>query len=322
MVSNVQGFELQGLMTYYVGFKIGIAVLVIVFLIATRQLRKQYKIAWTTAFVLCIFFLVQFLVDCYLWEIDFPSEEYTLPEIILDNVIAVVFFAFTIVVFIQIYKAGKDFYAKQQQIAQDKITLALSQIKPHFIYNVLNSIYFLCDEDPKKAQSMVLTFSDYLRSNLDSIENKELISFEDEMKHVKAYCNLELIRFENKLKVEYDINVMNFNVPPLSLQPLVENAIKHGVCKKDNGGTVKISTYSDTNNYIIEISDDGVGFNTKNQNQDTSKSHVGMKNITKRLKYSCKAHLDVKSEPGVGTTVKVFIPKKHQTQHIRKHKFH
>ena len=125
----------------------------------------------------------------------------------------------------------------ERELEESRIAITLSQLQPHFIYNVLNSIYHLCDRDPKLAQEAVDKFSDYLRNNMKSIEQKEPIPFEEEYQHIQTYLSLEKIRFRT-LEIIYDIDIVNFMLPPLTVQPLVENAVKHGVTKKRGGGSV------------------------------------------------------------------------------------
>ena len=103
----------------------------------------------------------------------------------------------------------------------------------------------------------------------------------------------------------YSIGCRNFELPPLTLQPLVENAVKHGITKKATGGTVKICTYEEELYYVVEIIDDGVGFDT-----ETAEMHVGVENVRSRVAAMCKAEMQIKSTVGVGTRIRIEIPKK------------
>lgn len=127
--------------------------------------------------------------------------------------------------------------AQEQQLTESRISIMLSQMQPHFMYNVLNSIYYLCESDPERARDAIDKFSSYLRSNMSALEQTEQISFAEEYRHIRTYLELEQMRFGQKLQVEYDISVSGFRVPPLTVQPLVENAVRHGVTKKRGGGT-------------------------------------------------------------------------------------
>ena len=176
----------------------------------------------------------------------------------------------------------------------------MSQIQPHFIYNSLSSISTLISIDPKRAQKSLDDFTEYLRHNLASLTETNLIPFEEELKHIETFISLEKVRFNERLKVVYDINTVNFNVPPLSVEPIVENAIKHGVLKKIEGGTVTFRTYEREDAFVVEVIDDGVGFDINSVKFDSNK-HFGINNIKYRLKTMCNGELTITSEIGVGT---------------------
>ena len=196
----------------------------------------------------------------------------------------------------------------ERELEESRIAITLSQLQPHFIYNVLNSIYHLCDRDPKLAQETVDKFSDYLRNNMKSIEQKEPIPFEEEYQHIQTYLSLEKIRFRT-LEVIYDIDVVNFMLPPLTVQPLVENAVKHGVTKKRGGGSVTISTRETGDAYLVMVTDTGVGFDPERYLED-GKVHIGIRNVRERLQNMVNGTLSITSAPGNGTTAVVTIPKK------------
>ena len=199
--------------------------------------------------------------------------------------------------------------ALDNKLHESRILLMISQIQPHFLYNILNTIYHLCDKDIELAKKAVDDFSTYLRNNINSLSTTELISFDTELEHIKTYINLEKIRFGEELEVVYNIQTSDFYLPILSIQPLVENAIKHGVSKKRGGGTVTISSYEDDSNYILYISDTGVGYDV-NQVIDDGRSHIGIQNVKERLESRVDGTLIIESEIGVGTKAIVYIPKK------------
>lgn len=120
----------------------------------------------------------------------------------------------------------------EKELENSRISLMISQMQPHFLYNVLNTIYHLCGREPETAQEAISTFSDYLRNNMGALEKKELVPFDEELRHIKTYLQLEKIRFGDELAIEYDIEVTNFFLPVLTVQPLVENAVEHGIGKK------------------------------------------------------------------------------------------
>jgi len=123
---------------------------------------------------------------------------------------------------------------KQKLIDTQKQTLMLSQINPHFVHNTLTTIASMCDISPRMAKSLTIDFSRYLRQNLDTLHGEELIPFEKELEHVECYLKIEKVRFREKLNVSYAIDCKDFYIPPLSVQPLVENAVKHGITIKAN----------------------------------------------------------------------------------------
>ncbi len=207
------------------------------------------------------------------------------------------------------YRKAQKTAELERELGDLNMTLMLSQIQPHFLYNALNSIKYLTKKDPQKAESTIVKFSSYLRANMDSLTQKEPIPLKKELEHVRNYIDIELIRFGNRLNVEYDIKTEDIDVPPLTIQPIVENAIKHGVNQKPEGGTVTLKTYEDEKNFYIQVLDDGVGFDI-NEKKNDGRSHVGFANIKKRLAVTLNAQTSVESVIGEGTTVTIRIPKK------------
>lgn len=197
---------------------------------------------------------------------------------------------------------------QQEEMNNIRIKMVLSQIQPHFLYNTLNSIYYLCEKAPEKAQKAISQFSDYLRANLDSLKLTEPVPFEMEMRHVKNYLSLEKMRFDEELEIQYDITVSTFSLPALSLQPIVENAVKYGVGKKKGGGTVSIRTWEEEKFFIIQVLDDGVGFDIMEKKED-GRTHIGIENVRQRLKMMSGGELEIKTKRGVGTDAKIRIPK-------------
>lgn len=198
---------------------------------------------------------------------------------------------------------------KQKLIDSQKNALMLSQINPHFMYNTLSAIAAMCDISPKQAKNLTIDFSRYLRQNLDTMTSEDRIPFEAELNHVECYLKIEKARFGERLNVIYSIQSQDFYVPPLSVQPIVENAVKHGITKKAEGGTVKISSYHTDACYVIEVKDDGIGFDIQEDNND-GKTHVGLENVRNRIYATCKGEVTVKSVKNVGTRVTIEIPKK------------
>ena len=185
-----------------------------------------------------------------------------------------------------------------------------SQIQSHFIYNTLNSIQALCNTNPEKAGELVEEFSFYLRNRLEFNKIPNLIDLKDEIDHIKTYINIEQTRFGDSVKCVYDLKVTDIKIPPLSIQPLVENAVKHGVSKQVGGGTITLSTYEDKKNVYIRVQDNGLGFDTSSLKDS---KRVGFNNIKDRLELYLGGKIELVSKIGVGTTVTITIPKKNLT---------
>lgn len=210
-----------------------------------------------------------------------------------------------------IYHASVKAAELDKELVTANTAIMISQIQPHFLYNALNTIKYLIKRDPKTAEKAVISFSKYLRGNMDSITQKAPIPFTEELEHIKNYCDIELLRFGEKLEIVYNTDFVDFNVPSLTIQPLVENAIKHGVTKRPEGGTVTITTEETDNFYTIVIEDNGVGFDTENPDYtpNDNHAHVGLKNVKNRLEMMVNADVVVQSELDVGTTITINIPK-------------
>lgn len=221
-----------------------------------------------------------------------------------------------LIIFINI-QSQRELRMEQQEkeLAEARIGIMLSQIQPHFLYNTLTTIRQLCELDPKEAKQAIGDFSKFLRANMDSLTNKAPIPFEQEITHVRHYLNLEQRRFGERLHVEYDITVQDFSIPPLTLQPIAENAVRHGILRREDGGTVTIRSLETEAAYVVTVSDDGVGFNFVSDTPG-GRSHVGIANVRKRLNALCGGTLNIESVPDKGTTATIIIPKEGERHEI------
>lgn len=211
-------------------------------------------------------------------------------------------------------KQAERLQEKEKELVEKQIQVMVSQIQPHFLFNVLNTIYILCESDPKKAQEAINYFSMYLRTNLDSLSGREvMIPIRTELDHVDHYLMLEKMRYGDDLQVERDIESDSFWIPSLTVQPIVENSVKHGIHSRMNGGTISISTRELMDCYEVCVRDDGKGFDP-DEVQNDGKLHVGLKNVRERLAKACKGELVVDSTVGVGTVVRIRIPKEEMRQ--------
>jgi signal transduction histidine kinase len=207
---------------------------------------------------------------------------------------------------IKTYMEGK--LQLEKKLTESRISIMLSQIQPHFLYNALAVISRLCEKDPSKAKRATINFSNYLRGNMNLLESAEPIPFENELNHTISFLNLENAMYGEALNVIYDIQEKYFKLPALTVQPIVENAVKHGIGKKEGGGTVTISTKEAESNYLVIISDDGAGFDPE-KNADDGQQHIGINNVRLRLSAQCGGSLEIKSVIGTGTRVTISIPR-------------
>ncbi|MGN1433113.1 MAG: sensor histidine kinase [Ruminococcus sp.] len=207
---------------------------------------------------------------------------------------------------IQLVEKDRELAQKERQITESRISTMISQIQPHFIYNTLGTIHQLCLEQPEKAAELTRSFSQYLRGNFSELNNSVPIRFLQELNHIKCYMSIEQVRFPD-IQIEYDLKAEDFNLPALSVQPLVENAVKHGLMGLESGGKITVSTYETDTDYCVCVKDNGVGFD-KSAVYD-KKKHIGIQNIRERLSAMCGGNLTVDSTLGKGTTAVITIPK-------------
>ncbi len=198
----------------------------------------------------------------------------------------------------------EDHLRQQQEIAQQKASINVLQMRPHFIYNTMMSIYYLIAQDTEKAQKITLDFSTYLRKNFTALAKNESIAFTEELEHTRAYLAVEQTRFEDDLFVEFDTPHIRFRIPPLTLQPIVENAIKHGLDPELNPLHVKVKTRLTENASEITVEDTGPGF-AANRNDEP---HIALANVKERLEMMCGGTLTIAPREGGGTVVTVLIP--------------
>ncbi|WP_300389413.1 histidine kinase [Fusobacterium sp.] len=255
---------------------------------------------------------------CIAWLMTATIAEISgLQEGILNVTYAMIFLFYYLVLHVKI--SQKVVEEKEIKLREQRMSLMLSQIQPHFLYNTLNTITALCRINPKLAEETTVKFSSYLRENMYNLGKNDTQPFSKELEHTKIYIDIEKLRFGDRVRVEYDIKVENFDMPTLTLQPIVENAVKHGVCKKMEGGTIKITTESKDKENIIVISDDGIGFSMEKILSD-GKVHIGIQNVKERLKNIINAELEITSFIGLGTVVKIIIPKKGKNKEIERGK--
>ena len=202
---------------------------------------------------------------------------------------------------------------QNELLAQAELRALQAQINPHFLFNALNTIGSFVRSNPEKARDLIIHLSDYFRLNLQS--SGEDISIFQEIRNIESYLAIERARFGDKLTVIYDLpEDIRLMIPPLILQPIVENAVRHGIFHKETGGTVSIKVLVEAKNYQISVADDGVGIAPEKLQyllKDKNANHVGLINVNKRLKakYGPSHGLTINSTLNEGTEVTFTIPK-------------
>lgn len=207
------------------------------------------------------------------------------------------------------WEMAKNLVENERELMQSQMSLAISQIQPHFLYNTLSTIAELCRKDSAMAEEVTNRFALYLRGNLEHMGDSFPVEFSKELKHVQTYLWIEKIRFQEELQVVYDIQTEDFIIPALTVQPLVENAVKHGMMGSENVCTITIRTKCVERGYQVIIEDDGCGFDPEQVKNDGRK-HIGIESVRSRLKFMAGGTLTVKSAIGKGTTVIIEIPGK------------
>lgn len=201
----------------------------------------------------------------------------------------------------------KELLNKREEVLNLQTQNTIAMVSPHFLYNTLNTIYYLCEKDPKTAQKQISSLADYLRGHMDSLKTTAPVTFTQEMEQVEYYLNIEELRYGDKLEVEYDIEETDFSLPMLSVQLMVENAIKHGLHPKKEGGTVWIITRKQPDCYEVIVKDDGVGFDPEEDKKD-GRSHTGINSVRERIRIISGGTLTINSEVGKGTESIIRIP--------------
>ena len=225
-----------------------------------------------------------------------------LPAAIICNVI---------LSFVSYYKYQHEALARTKKLleleryaSQTQMAMLSSQIQPHFLYNTLLTIQELCMTNPAEASRVIVRFSNYIRHNIDFMNYAELIPFGKEEDHIENFMYIQEVRFQDKLSYEADIQVRDFMIPPLSVQPLLENAIKYGVRSKLDGGYARLKVYENAAGIHIVVSNSGMGFD-----KDKLRAGHSLENIRTRLASLLNAQLIINSkEDREGTSIEIFIP--------------
>jgi two-component system LytT family sensor kinase len=234
----------------------------------------------------------------------------------LTSIYSLIFFLWSVLYFtyhyFERYSTSLKYDASMIEIELNNLK---SQLNPHFIFNALNSIRALVDENPLKSKQAINQLSNILRNSLAS-DKKGLTNFEDEFKTVRDYLGLESIRFEERLKVEFEIDPKSqqFLVPSLMIQTLVENGIKHGISKLTSGGIIQVKTFADDDRLKIQIRNSGHLVESKKP------KGLGIKNTIQRLKliYGDEASFTIENESDKFVLTEIIVPQNYKYESINR----
>jgi len=207
---------------------------------------------------------------------------------------------------------------EQEQKRKYEFALIQTQIQPHFLYNTLDLIYIMCESDMAHEGSAVTkALADFYRISLSG--GREIITIEEELRHIENYLYIQRARYADIMNFEIGCSpmVMDYKIVKLTLQPLIENAIYHGLKMKEGGGMIQVGGWAEGDDIILYISDNGVGMNPNriqellDEEEDENSGHFGLKSVRRRLQlyYGKAASIEIDSEEGTGTKITVKIPK-------------
>ena len=197
---------------------------------------------------------------------------------------------------------------KQRKLAEERIRLFNQQIQPHFLFNSLSVIKHLCRKSPDEAAVAIDEFAGYMRSSTDLMNAEECVPISRELDLVRHYTYMQQKRYGNSIRYEFDIQDEDFSIPPFSIQTMVENAIEHGLRPSDiESGLITVKTYKKDRFHIVEVSDNGIGFDTNFLDDETETEHIGIRNTKIRLRLMCSGTLKISSKKDEGTTVTIMV---------------
>ena len=201
-------------------------------------------------------------------------------------------------------RAVDEMAQKEYELTQIRLKLLQEQISPHFIFNALAIMKSMVWEDSQKASDVIDDFSTCLKENVSALKfTNNLIPFSNELEHIKALQRIDEAGKGRATNVIYEIEESNFRLPPLTIEPLFENALLHGISRRKADGMIRIISSKDSENYIVRVIDNGSGFDVNAETEG-----VGINNVRIRLKYICGGRLNIESSEN-GTIASVYIPK-------------
>ena len=304
MLSKIYFYDMFAV--WAVGAAVVSAIFIVLALLSAIKVSGKQRILLVFISLGLILFLTDIAAAYFgFWQTGLASKIYFLIGFMISAVVSLRIVPRNIKAAKKAEELEREKITLDAELAQSRIATLMSQIHPHFIYNTLGSIEQLCELDPPKAAKLVNDFSKYLRGNFGEIDNHRLIRVSKELEHTEYYIGIEKVRFPD-IEFITEMNCCDFSIPALTIQPIVENAVKHGILKRDAGGTVKVKIYETDSSYFISVKDNGVGFKVSDIERE---NHIGLRNIKSRLEAMCGGILHIESIVGVGTKITVEIPK-------------
>ena len=284
----------RGTLGYSCHIVSGILILQLLF-VTLKGLRHDKKIENSIPIINVFIIVTAVLLDLFI-----PMK------VTVTSYLTVAIVSCTVFYYIWLHLMFERKHAKALQ-AEQRMQIMMSQIQPHFLYNTLSTIQALCKTDPDKAFDTTEKFGTYLRQNLDSLSKSTMISIDKEVEHTRIYAEIEATRFPH-IHVDFDVDCSDFTIPALTIQPLVENSIRHGVrIRKD--GRVSVTVRNKGAGHEIVIKDNGKGFDVSNVGKMEG-THIGLTNVKERVESQCGGTFTVNSVLNEGTTITMFIPEK------------
>ncbi|MCR5796667.1 MAG: histidine kinase, partial [Eubacterium sp.] len=270
---------------------VGLLMTLSVVIVYIRYLANIEKVAIISFLLLPMLSMITLLYD--------DGKFYTNIAIVIS--VMIMFFAYEI--------NYSDYMVNlEKNLNDEKLRIINRQMQPHFIFNSLALIRYLCRTNPQEAVKSIDDFSVCMRKTTDFMGHNQCTDVANEIDLVKHYLNIQKKRFNEKIDIEFSIKDEDFCIPPFSIQTLTENALHHGLCDGQvEDAKIVIKTEKVNGNHIVVISDNGVGFDVSETQNDES-GHVGISNTRKRIEVMCNGELVIDSKPDTGTSIKIIIP--------------
>ena len=284
----------RGTLGYSCHIVSGILILQLLF-VTLKELRHDKKIENSIPIINVFIIVTAVLLDLFI-----PMK------VTVTSYLTVAIVSCTVFYYIWLHLMFERKHARALQ-AEQRMQIMMSQIQPHFLYNTLSTIQALCKTDPDKAFDTTEKFGTYLRQNIDSLSKSTLIPIDKEVEHTRIYAEIEATRFPH-IHIDFDVDCTDFSIPALTIQPLVENSIRHGVrIRKD--GRVSVTVRNKGTGHEIVIKDNGKGFDVSSIGKMEG-THIGLTNVKERVESQCGGTFTVNSVLNEGTTITMFIPEK------------